>query len=180
MARGVTRFLPQRRPNNDVPLAKPAESMSGIGNRSDGWSIYIHPLMQGQLDRLSESVARAQRSNPEGWRHHPDARLLAMITELMFERIPRDPLAPNFRQGNTLGPERRHWFRAKFGGSRFRLFYRCDSAAKVIVYAWVNDRNTLRKQGAGSDPYAVFNAMLSRGNPPDDLAGLLAASSPAG
>lgn len=32
---------------------------------------------------------------------------------------PRDPLAPEFRQGNTLGRERRHWFRARFGGNRF-------------------------------------------------------------
>jgi toxin YhaV len=31
----------------------------------------------------------------------------------------------------------------------------------VIVYAWVNDRDTLRKAGAGTDPYAVFAAKLT-------------------
>ena len=84
--------------------------------------------------------------------------------------------AAEFRQGNTLGRDRRHWFRAKFGGNRFRLFFRADSRAKVIVYAWVNDRDRLRKAGASSDPYAMFAAMLAGGNPPGDWAALLAAA----
>ncbi|AOX26858.1 hypothetical protein C0053_19200 [Pseudomonas aeruginosa] len=35
-------------------------------------------------------------------------------------------------------------------------------------YAWVNDENTLRSAGSKSDPYAVFEKILGRGNPPDD------------
>ena len=35
-------------------------------------------------------------------------------------------------------------------------------------------RNTLRKAGAGSDPYAVFARVLASGNPPDDWPALLA------
>ena len=65
-----------------------------------------------------------------------------------------------------MGPEFRHWRRAKIG-RRFRLFFRYDSRSKVIVYAWVNDENTLRSSGSKSDPYAVFLKMLERGNPPD-------------
>jgi toxin YhaV len=45
---------------------------------------------------------------------------------------------------------------------------------RVIVYAWVNDRNTLRKAGASTDPYAVFARMLANGNPPNDWPALLA------
>ena len=48
------------------------------------------------------------------------------------------------RQGNRLGEDHRHWVRATFGGNRFRLFFRADSEAKVIVYAWVNDRDALQ------------------------------------
>ena len=44
------------------------------------------------------------------------------------------------------------------------------------MYAWVNDRDTLRKAGAGTDPYAVFTRMLASGNPPDDWPALLAAT----
>lgn len=141
-----------------------------------GWSLYAHPLFLDQLDRLLTSVERAKRSDPEGWRSKADARTLAAINALMLDRIPRDPLSPEFRHGNTLGREHRHWFRAKFGGSRFRLFFRADSQAKVIVYAWVNDRNTLRKADASTDPYAVFAKMLVSGNPPDDWPALVAAA----
>jgi toxin YhaV len=75
-----------------------------------------------------------------------------------------------------MGMAYRHWRRAKIG-RRFRLFFRYDSKAKVIVFAWVNDAHTLRSAGSSSDPYAVFQKMLDRGNPPDDWAALLAASS---
>lgn len=54
--------------------------------------------------------------------------------------------------------------------SRFRLFFRYDSRSKVIVYAWVNDENTL------PDPYAVFEKMLGRSNPPDDWDALTTAT----
>jgi len=46
----------------------------------------------------------------------------------------------------------------------------------VLVYAWVNDENTLRKAGSKTDPYAVFRKMLNAGNPPNTMAELLAVS----
>ncbi len=141
-----------------------------------GWRLHAHPLFLNQIERLLAAVERAKRSDPEGWQGKADTRLLTAIRALILDRIPRDPLAPEFRQGNTLGREHRHWFRAKFAGNRFRLFFRADSQAKVIVYAWVNDRDTLRKAGAGTDPYAVFGRMLASGNPPDDWAVLMAAA----
>lgn len=141
-----------------------------------GWYLLAHPLFLDQLERLLAAVERAKRADPEGWQGKADARLLAALQALLLDRIPRDPLAAEFRQGNTLGPAHRHWFRAKFGGNRFRLFFRADSRAKVIVYAWVNDRDTLRKAGAGTDPYAIFARMLGHGNPPDDWPALLAAA----
>jgi toxin YhaV len=141
-----------------------------------GWHLRAHPLFLDQMERLLAAMERAKRADPAGWQGKADARLLAALRALALDRIPRDPLAPEFRQGNTLGKEHRHWFRAKFGGNRFRLFFRADSRARVIVYAWVNDRDTLRKAGVGTDPYAVFARMLAGGNPPDDWPTLLAAA----
>jgi len=57
--------------------------------------------------------------------------------------IPADPGAPAFRQGDTLGEARKHWFRAKCF-QQYRLFYRFSSEAGIIVLAWVNDETTLR------------------------------------
>ena len=153
-----------------------ADGKAPTGPERHGWQLHAHPLFMDQLERLLAAVERAKRSDPQGWQRKADTRLLAALRALILDRIPRDPLAAEFRQGNTLGRERRHWFRAKFGGNRFRLFFRADSRARVIVYAWVNDRNTLRKAGASSDPYAVFAGMLAGGNPPDDWPALLAAA----
>jgi toxin YhaV len=132
--------------------------------------------MLEQLEKLIAAAERARQSDPAGWQGKANVKLLATLRELLLDRVPRDPLATEFRQGNTLGPAHRHWFRAKFGANRFRLFFRADSASRIVVYAWVNDRDTLRKAGAASDPYAVFAAMLASGNPPDDWPKLLAAA----
>ena len=141
-----------------------------------GWTLYAYPLFLDQVERLLAAVERAKRSDPEKWQGKADMRLLGALRGLILDRIPRNPLAPEFRQGNTPSREHRHWFRAKLAGNQFRLFFRADSQAKVIVYAWVNDRDMLRQAGAGTDPYAVFTRMLANGNPPDDWPALLAAA----
>ena len=95
------------------------------------------------------------------------------IRRIVFEEIPTAPDGPEFQQGNTLGETNRRWRRAKFL-QRFRLFFRFDSASKVIVIAWINDENTLRKAGAKTDPYTVFARQLARGDPPSEWSDLVA------
>ena len=140
-----------------------------------GWRVHAHPLFLDQVERLVAAAERTRQADPDRWQGKADAKLLAALRALILDRIPREPLAPEFRQGDTLGRTHRHWFRAKFGGNRFRLFFRAGSRARVIVYTWVNDRDTLREAGATSDPYAVFAGMLASGNPPGDWPALLAA-----
>ena len=53
----------------------------------------------------------------------------------MCNTIPQDPTRPEYRQGDTLGDEHKHWFRAKFF-QQYRLFFRFHAQAKVIVFAW--------------------------------------------
>lgn len=141
----------------------------------NGWTLYFHPLFQQQLEKLTAQVEALQARDPAGYKEQPATKLLATINRYIREIIPRDPNAAEFRQGNTLGADNRHWFRAKFH-ERYRLFYRFSSKEKVIVYAWVNDEGTLRKAGSKTDPYAVFRAMLDSGNPPRTMAELLAVS----
>lgn len=139
----------------------------------NGWKIYLYPLLDQQLQRLETKVeALAAKDDPVRLKEHPAAKLLAAIQRYMLEIIPRDPNAAEFRQGDTLGADNRHWFRAKFH-QRYRLFYRFSSKEKVIVYAWVNDEETLRKSGSKTDPYRVFRAMLEAGDPPATMEQLL-------
>ena len=143
----------------------------------NGWQLIAHPLFLDQFEKLGAAVAHLREKDPRGWRKSANAKLLAALRQLVFEIIPQDPTRTEYRQGGTLGDDRKHWFRAKFGGGRFRLFFRYSTSAKVIVFAWVNDETTLRTYGSKSDAYAVFRKMLDKGNPPDDWAALLAAAS---
>ena len=139
----------------------------------NGWTLYAHPLFLGQIEKLTVAVERAREKDPKTYTSTANAKLLAAMRKLMFGVIPVDPTRPEFRQGGTLGRSRQHWFRAKVGGGRFRLFFRYSSSAKIIIFAWVNEANSLRTYGLKSDAYAVFKSMLDRGNPPEDWAALI-------
>lgn len=139
---------------DEVPLVK------------HGWTLYAHPLLLDQLDMLARKAAKD--AGPQG-----DAtKVLAWLARAIFNEIPQDPTLAGYRQGHTLGKGNTHWFRDKYAG-RFRLFFRYDSKSKIIIFAWVNDENTLRTRGAKNDAYAVFKDMLDDGNPPTKWANLL-------
>lgn len=143
--------------------------------QSHGWSLLFHDCLVEQLQKLKASSDRAEAADPTGFEANANVKLFRALSRLISETVPSDPAREEYRQGNTMGTNYRHWRRAKIG-RRFRLFFRYDSKAKVIVFAWVNDEHTLRSAGSKSDPYAAFHKMLDRGNPPDDWAALLAAS----
>ena len=138
----------------------------------NGWSIYAHPLFLDQLEGLIEEIKARKTRDPKTWCEKNSTKRLAAIFKLMTEAIPADPGATASRQGGTLGDDRKHWFEAKFF-QQYRLFYRFNSDAKVIVVAWANDDKTLRAYGSNTDAYATFKGMLNNGNPPDDFDALL-------
>lgn len=140
-----------------------------------GWTLLFHDCVIEQMQKLYAAAQHAEQNDPIGFASNANVKLFRALSQLMLEVVPGEPARDEYRQGNTLGPEYRHWRRAKIG-RRFRLFFRYDSRAKVIVYAWVNDEQTLRSSGSKSDPYAVFEKMLGRGNPPDDWDALVIAS----
>lgn len=139
----------------------------------NGWSIFAHPLFLDQLEVLIAEVERARARDPDHYRRKNAAKRLAAVARLAFAIVPRDPADPRYRQGDTLGPEYRHWFRARFF-QRYRLFFRYGAAERVIIYAWINDRGSLREAGGRRDVYRTFQRMLEHGRPPDDWERLLA------
>lgn len=124
---------------------------------------------------MIEAARETRVADPVGYHQRPELKFLRTVRDLVFEEIPANPDAPQFRQGKTLGSAHTHWRRAKFH-RRFRLFFRFHSVSRTIVYAWLNDEATLRKAGSRPDPYAVFRRMLERGSPPNDWDELVAAS----
>lgn len=142
----------------------------------NGWTILAHPLFLDQLETLTATVAALKAKEPEEYRKNANTKLLAILNRLAFQVIPANPADAAYRQGTTLGGDYKHWFRAKFGNGRFRLFFRYDSTARIIIFAWVNDESTLRARGAKTDAYRVFKGVLANGNPPDDWAALYKAA----
>jgi toxin YhaV len=146
----------------------------------NGWTILAHPLFLDQLEKLTSTIEALKTKKPDEYQKNANAKLLAALNRLVLQTVPADPADPTaivYRQVSTLGEAHKHWFRAKFGNGRFRLFFRYDSNAKVIIFAWVNDETTLRTYGGKTDAYMVFKGMLEDGNPPDDWVALHKAAS---
>jgi toxin YhaV len=137
-----------------------------------GWTVFAHPLFIAQVERLAQQVEAHKQKDPTGYVKKNATKKLAAIARLAFDVIPQDPTRAEYRQGGTLGEERRHWFRAKFY-QQYRLFFRYHADAKLIVYAWVNDDDTKRVYDGNDDAYRVFRKMLESGHPPDDWNQLL-------
>jgi toxin YhaV len=145
---------------------------SGEGLTIQGWTIFAHPLFLNQLEQLVSQVESLKKRDPVGYEKKNSSKRLAAVVKLAFDVIPQDPARTEYRQGATLGQNRKHWFRAKFF-QQYRLFYRYHARAKVIVYVWVNDDDTKRAYESSDDAYLVFRKMLESGRPPDDWQQLL-------
>lgn len=141
----------------------------------NGWTLLFHDCLIEQLRKLEAAASRAKTKDPVGFESNANVKLLNALSTLILEVVPSDPNRDEYRQGNTMGPAFRHWRRAKVG-QRFRLFFRFDSKAKIIIFAWVNDERTLRSSGAKTDPYMIFKKMLTSGHPPNDWDVLVSAS----
>lgn len=136
-----------------------------------GWTVFAPPLFLAQLEALAQQIEVFKQKDPVGYVKKNASKRLVAITKLAFDVIPQDPTRPEYRQGNTLGNDHKHWFRAKFF-QQYRLFFRYHAPSKVIVFAWVN--HTKRAYESSDDAYRVFRKMLESGRPPNDWDQLLA------
>lgn len=109
----------------------------------NGWNIFAHPLFLSQVEELTIQVEHLQQKDSQNYRSKNAAKRLAAIVKLAFEVIPQDPNRSEYRQGNTLGDEYKHWFRAKFF-QQYRLFFRFQMESKIIIFTWVNDEDSKR------------------------------------
>jgi toxin YhaV len=128
----------------------------------NGWTLLYHPVF-GDRYRALRDEARRLRSDlaPEDYRRHSLVKLAASVRRLVLEIVPTNPDAPDFRLRGDLGAFRR----AKGYGLplRYRLFWIFSNRARVIIFLFLNDESTLRKEGAKTDPYEVFRELIDHG-----------------
>lgn len=103
-----------------------------------GWPLLFHEGIIEQLRKLRMAAEQAEQSDPQEFERNANVKLFRALSKLITDTVPSDPSRDEYRQGNTMVPAYRHWRRAKIG-RRFRLFFRYDSKAMVIVFTWVND-----------------------------------------
>jgi len=138
-----------------------------LGKSGDWVLLADQHFMQSYQALVNATEAEKQRLGGQQ-PNNLEAKLLFAVKELVFRKIPADPMSKNNLLGNTLGVRFRSWRRVKFF-QQYRLFYRFHSGKKVIVYSWFNDQDSLRSYGSKSDAYAQFAKMLAKGKPPTDF-----------
>lgn len=111
----------------------------------NGWLVLALPEVERRYAELRRQVVK----------------LFASVRRLLTSTIPADPDAPEFKLEGSLSKFRR----VKKHGlpPRYRLFWVFSSRLRVIIILYLNDETTLRKEGARSDPYRVFQRMVDRG-----------------
>lgn len=135
-----------------------------------GYELYALNIFQRILDELVTEVERLADKDPESFYKHEKYKLLEAVLTNITKNVPVNPDHPDFRQGLTLGKKNKSWRRVKKKRlpPRYRLFFQFNSTApKTIIYAWLNNDTTMRKAGAKTDVYTVFEKMLNRGNVPN-------------
>ena len=138
--------------------------MPTLGRYND-WLLIAYPGFVDQYASLSNQALEIVRPGKPESKSHPKVKKMAALRKMVFEVIPSDPASSKFLLGNTLGPKYRAWRRAKFG-AQYRIFFRFDSKAKIIIFGWLNDEESLRAYGSKTDAYAVFAKKLDSATPP--------------
>lgn len=143
---------------------------------SNGYQLHALDIFVNAYVSLMNEVEALEKKDPEGFFNHPKVKLFEAVHFNVFENVPNNPNHPQFRLGHTLGKNFTSWRRVKKQTlpDRYRLFFRFQTVEpKVVVYAWLNDESTYRKEGARTDCYAVFEKMLKKGVVPNSMGELL-------
>jgi toxin YhaV len=139
------------------------------------WIVLGHPAFEMEFDDYKRGAVAAISKFGSDWIKTQAGKQFVALKYLVFDRIPSNPGNPEFRLGNSLGEKYRNWFRGKFL-QQYRVFFRYSTRSQVIVYAWVNNPETLRAYGSKTDAYLVFKKMLESGRVPNNWDELIAES----
>ena len=106
-----------------------------------------------EIEALSKTLDR------EALKQHETVKLAKRVYDATLDIIPQDPNHPSYRLHNELRKYRRY----KQGLARYRLFFAFSTAPKIILYLYLNDKGSLRKEGDKNDPYQIFARFVSQG-----------------
>lgn len=155
----------------------------------DPYKELYHYELFVQYHEMKERALRLMQEDPEGFMHREEVKFFARVRRSMDACL-SDPAHEDYRcgttlakqvyQGKPLGKGYSHWRRIKHGmPQRYRLFFQFSSEARELIFAWLNDQTTLRKDGSKTDAYAVFARLVASGKIPNPFDELRKESKPA-
>lgn len=119
-----------------------------------------HELYYRRLaDLMARVAALKERLPPEEYVQHETVKLAARILRAEQAEIAEDPDRPEYRLRGELKKFRRY----KRGLGRYRIIFCFSKQPPLILMLYLNTEQSLRKEGARSDPYEEFKALLRQG-----------------
>src|SRR5487761_1396886 len=128
----------------------------------NGWHILFNEPFTTRYGDLSARVRDLKRSlTAEEYGRHPDVKLFSALYRIVYEIVPENPDHADFRLRGDLKKFRR--VKGKGLPRRYRLFFMYMESAKAIIFLYVNDERSMRKQGDDDDPYERFAVLVRLG-----------------
>lgn len=119
----------------------------------------FHKFYVDKVIALKHEVKRLKISLTEkDFKEHPEVKFAARLRKATEEIIPEDPDKKEYQLHGSLKKYRRY----KQGLQRYRLFFAFSTKNPTIVYLYINDKTTLRKEGDKNDPYHIFAKMVEQ------------------
>jgi toxin YhaV len=127
-----------------------------------GWTVlFSEPFLTSYGDLSARARTLKAELSDEEYERHPDVKLFLKVRELTRDVIPGDPHHAGYRLRGDLSKFRRTKGRGL--PDRYRLFWVFSEQLKVIVFLYLNDSGSPRKEGGRRDPYLIFSGMVGRG-----------------
>lgn len=118
-----------------------------------------HKFYCDRIDSLKQEIKELKDSlTKEEFSKHPDVKFAVRVRKATKESIPEDPDRKEYQLRGDLKKYRRY----KQGLQRYRLFFTFSTKPPIILYLYLNDKSTLRKEGSKNDLYNVFSKFVDK------------------
>jgi toxin YhaV len=118
-----------------------------------------HKFYAEKVDALKHEIKKLKITlDSQTFLQHPEVKFAARLRDATKKIIPEDPDKKEYQLHGDLKKYRRY----KQGLQRYRLFFTFSSKPRIILYLYINDKSSLRKEGDKNDPYKIFSKLVDQ------------------
>lgn len=130
----------------------------------NNWELLCFHLFRKALLYLAKDVERLKRTQPRRYKLKANFKLFEAVCNCIYNIIPFEEHKEQF----ALKDDLKGLYRIKRNlyDDRYRLFFKPEFQKKELIYIWLNDKKTLRKDGSKTDPYKKVSKDVNNGTIP--------------